>query len=312
MRWSADKFSILAAALLAALAAPAFDSDAWFAERESHAAAAAALRGQYAKFAAKVATPAENLTVPLENFADGSIKSTIFAKRACFFLKEGYIWGEGVTIRQMKRDGSVESQVDAENCLVNRETRRCWVEGHAKAYYRDQAEIEGDGVYLDAAGEYAIISTNTVMRADGRTLKGVRLDYDRKAEVAMLDGDAVLTGEERGHGYRLDGGKVMAFFASTNNLKRVVAYDGVKVKSENRFGRADRAVYLKGAKKITMYGGEGGKALLEERGTRNSTVSGARITFWMDAEQVEVIDSEITAETKNVRKYGGFDGKQSR
>ena len=312
MRWSADKFSILAALILATAAAQAFDSEAWFTTRDGHWAAATAMRGKYAEYLGRVATPAENLTVPLENYADGSIKSSIFAKRACFFLQDGYIWGEGVTIRQLKRDGSVESQVDAENCLVNRETRRCWIEGHAKAYYRDQAELEGDGVYLDAASEYAIISTNTVMKADGRTLKGVRLDYDRKAEVAMLDGEAVLTGEERGHGYRLDGGKVMAFFVSTNNLKRVVAYDGVKVKSENRFGRADRAVYLKGAKKITMYGGEGGKAQLEERGSRNSTVAGARITFWMDAEQVEVIDSEITAETKNVRKYGGFDSKQSR
>ncbi len=298
-----------AAMVFAACAAFGFDSDTWLAERAVREKAAMAMKAKYATYAAKVKAPAENITVPIENFPDGSIKRSVFAKRACFFLDEGYVWGEGITIRQFREDGRVDSQVDAQNCLVSRQDRNCWVEGHAKAYYKDQAEIEGDGVYLDSTSEFAQVFSNTVLQAQGRTLKGDRLDYDRKAGVAMLDGKVVLSGADRGKAYQLDAGKAMAFFQNTNDLRRVVAFDGVKVKSDNRFGYADRAVYLRGANKVTMYGGEKSKARLEERGERNNSVEGSRITFWIDTEQVEVIDSEITAETKGMKKYGGFDGK---
>lgn len=309
MRWSANKIAILVAASLAAGGLRAFDSEAWLKARETASAEADLLRAAYGEYSGRVSIPAENLTVPIENFPNGAIKSSIFAKQACFFLQEGYIWGKGVTIRQFTREGKVESQVDAEECLVNRQTRKAWVEGHAKAYYRNQAEIEGDNVYLDANGEYITIFDHTVMEADGRTLKGKRLDYDRKRGVAMLDGEVVLTGQERGKAYRLDGNKVFAFFQNTNDLRRVVAYEGVKVKSENRSGTADKAVYLRAPNKIVLYSGDTGKAHLEEKGARNNSVDGSRITFWLDAEQVEVVDSEITAETKDVQKYGGFNGK---
>lgn len=304
-----SRIGVGAAAVVASVAAFGFDSDAWLAERAVREQAAMAMKAKYAKYAAAVKAPAENLTVPIENFPDGSIKSSIFAKRACFFLDDGYIWGEGITIRQFREDGNVDSQVDAQNCLVSREERNCWVEGHAKAYYKDQAEIEGDGAYLDSAAEFVQIFANTVMKSQGRTLKGERLDYDRKAGVAMLDGKVVLSGADNGRAYQLDAGKAVAFFQNTNDLRRVVAFDGVKVKSDNRFGFADRAVYLRGANKVTMYGGEKSKARLEERGERSNSVEGSRITFWIDTEQVEVVDSEITAETKGIKKYGGFDGK---
>lgn len=304
-------FLALAASCVAHPAA-AFDSEAWLAVREAQTAEAAAMHEKYDEYAAKVVAPAEDIVVPLENHADGSIKTSISAKRACFFLDDGFVWGEGITIRQFAPGGAIESQVDADRCLANRGTRKCWVDGRAKAYYRGQAEIEGESVYLDPNSEYIAIFTNTVLKSEGRTLRGDRLDYDRKAGVAMLDGHVVLAGEEKGRPYQLDGGKAMAFFQNTNDLRRVVAYEGVRVKSENRFGTADRAVYLRGANRIAMYGGADAKARLEERGARNNSVEGRRITFWLDTEQVEVIDSEITAETKGIKQHGGFDSKQSR
>ena len=309
MKSSANRIFAFAAACLLTAGLQAFDSEAWLKARDAASEEASEMRRAYAEYSGRVNIPAENLTVPLESFPNGSVKSSIFAKNACFFLQEGYIWGKGVTIRQFTPDGKVESQVDADTCLVNRETRKAWVEGHAKAYYRNQAEIEGDNVFINATNEYITIYDNTVMEAEGRTLKGRRLDYDRKNGLAMLDGDVVLTGQERGKPYRLDGNKVFAFFQNTNELKRVVAYDGVKVKSENRSGSADKAVYLRAPNKVTLYAGETGRAHLEEKGSRNNSVDGSRITFWLDAEQVEVVDSEITAETKDVKKYGGFDGK---
>ena len=107
MRWSANKFAILAGACLAAGGLLAFDSEAWLKTRDAASEEAGLLREAYAGYRARVDIPAENLTVPLENFPNGAIKSSIFAKQACFFLQGGYIWGKGVTIRQFTREGKV-------------------------------------------------------------------------------------------------------------------------------------------------------------------------------------------------------------
>ena len=297
------------ASLLVALQAFAFNSEAWLGYRDALSAKAQDLREDYAVYAAKVVNPALSLTVPVENYPDGSIKTSIFAEKACFFMQDGYIWAEGVLVRDFAPDGSIQSQVEGERCLINRNAKTGWVEGHAKAFYKGQAEAEGDNVYLSMADEFIIVFENTVLKSDGRVLTGKRLDYDRHGGIAMMDGNVVVTGAEKNRPYEIKGEQVFAFFENTNDLKRVVAYNGVKVQSENRFGSADRAVYNRKQNKLTMYAGDKGPAILEEKGKRKSKVKGRVINFWLDAEQVEVQDSEITAETKGLKEDGRFNRK---
>jgi hypothetical protein len=137
------------------------------------------------------------------------------------------VWAEGVTIRQLRRDGSEESRLEAENCLVDRSTKSGWTEGRAHAKYRDQAELDGENVYFSAAEEYVKIFTNTVLHADGRELKSVRADYDRRAGVAMFEGDVRLHGSERGRDYDLAAAQAFAFISKNDEFKRVVALGGV-------------------------------------------------------------------------------------
>lgn len=297
MRWCVEL-----SALFAAMAVHAFDSDAWLAKRARLDTEAARLRNIYAQCVTNVVSPAENVTVPVETHPDGSVKTSVFAKRAQFFVLEGYIWGSGVKIRQYRRDGSLAAWIDADNCVVDRKTRCGWVDGRAKAKYRDEAELEGVGVFFSAAGEYLKVFSETKLTTEGRRLTSVRADYDHQEGVAMFDGDVFLKGKEKDRAYEFETDRAFAFMAGTNDLRRIVALGNVRVRSEGRSGACARAVYRKRGAKITMYGdGADAPARLVDTARRRSELEGSRITFWLDGEQVEVTDSRISVDTKGMK-----------
>jgi len=85
--------------LLAMTEALAFDSAEWLGKRELFAREAERMRGVYSNCVARLETPAENVTVPIETFPDGSVKVLVSAKRAQYFLESGLVWAEDVVIR---------------------------------------------------------------------------------------------------------------------------------------------------------------------------------------------------------------------
>ena len=296
------KLSVNVVVALAALSANAFDSADWLEQRMLLDREAERLCAAYAKYGALSTEAAESIVVPVEGYADGSIKTSVGAKRAQFFLVDGFIWGEGVEVRQFKRDGTIDMKLDADNCVVDRTTRSGWVEDHAHAEFRDEAVLDGDRVYFSAPEEYLKIYTNTVLRADGKELRSIRADYDHQNGVAMFDGAVELRGREGKNEYVLKCDQAFAFISGTNELRRVVALGGVSVKSGDREGSCDRAVFTRRDSKIVMYGdGEGVPARLADNSKRRSEVEGARITFWTDSEQVEVVESKVTIDTKGIK-----------
>lgn len=298
------------ACVFAALSAHAFDSSEWLAQRGLLDHEAARLSKAYAVCSEAATEPAESIVVPVESYPDGSIKTTIAAKRAQFFLKEGLIWGEGVSIRQLKIDGTSEATLDADNCIVDRETQSGWIDGLARAEFRGEVSLEGEKVYFSAPEQYLKIFTNTVLRADGKELRAVRADYDNLNGVAMFDGRVSIKGREGDVPYILVASQAFVFLSGTNDLRRIVALGGARIKSGDRKGSCDRAVYTKGDSKIVMYGDDKGRnASLEDYSKRRSKVEGARITFWLDNEQVEIVDSTVTIDATGIKLPKGTKGQ---
>lgn len=305
MRWCVEIFALLAASCL-----HAFDSEAWLAQRARHAADAERLRKAYASCAAAVSNPGENVVVPIEAHPDGSVKTCVSAEKAQFFLVEGLVWGQGVKIRQFRRDGSLEAWIDAENCVVDRKTRCGWVDGLAKAKYRDEAALQGRGVYFSAGSEYLSVHSDTVLTTDERRMVSQRADYDHRAGVALFDGGVRLDGREKGRAYTFEADRTFAFLAATNELKRIVALGNVKVVSEGRSGACARAEYRKRHSRITLYGdGPQSPASLVDATRRRSAIEGTRIVFWLDSEQVEISDSRLSIDTKGLKLPKGPEGK---
>ena len=162
------------ALLFVAATASAFDSEAWLARRARMAREALELRAAYSNCVARLTAPAEDLTVPIEHFPDGSVKVTISAKRAQFFLDTGHVWGEGVIVREFDADGEVASNIFAEHCIVDRDRKSGWAEGAAKATH-GKTTVEGVGIYFSFPEEFVTIFSNVVIRSEDMKLKGVKL-----------------------------------------------------------------------------------------------------------------------------------------
>lgn len=161
-------------AVIFASAALAFDSEAWLARRAQFDREAERLKSRYADCAAAVKSPAENVSVPIENWPDGTLRSQITAARAQFFIDEGLVWGEGVTVREFTEKGELKTEVTAANCLIERETKSGWVEGAARAKY-GKTELMGEGIFFSFSEEFVKISTNVVIRSSDFKLEGVKL-----------------------------------------------------------------------------------------------------------------------------------------
>lgn len=137
-------------------------------------------------------------------------------------------------------------------------------------------------------------------------IRSDRADYDNKAGVAMFDGHVALDAVVRGEKYTMNAAQMYVFFEGTNDLKRVVAIGDVAVTNGLRTGSCAKATFAKSANRVTMYGGDDGTpAVLANADPRQKgDVTGRRIRFWLDSEQVEVEGSTVTLDTGRLEKDG--------
>ena len=146
-------------------AAGAFDSEGWLEKRAVLDREAERLAALYVRCVAALQTPAENLVVPIESYP---------AARAQYFIDEGLVWGEDVTVREFDPDGAPRAEVKAKNCVVDRTTKSGYVAGHAKAVYGGTT-VEGDGIYFSFAEEFVKIMSNVAIESKDLKVEGVRL-----------------------------------------------------------------------------------------------------------------------------------------
>ena len=151
----------------------AFNSEEWLGKREVLAREAERLRQAYSNCVAHLDVPAENVTIPVETFEDGSVKVMIFAAKAQYFLQQGFVWAEGVTVKKFKQDGTLDGQIDAKNCVVDRFSKSGWAEGPASVVH-GKTTFRGRGIYFSSPESYVKVFDESEI--DSRDLKfgGVR------------------------------------------------------------------------------------------------------------------------------------------
>lgn len=306
---------VLSLAGLSCWASFAFDSTAWLEKRDDLTHEVDRLRGAYAACVKRLQAPAEDVSLPVETFPDGSVKTTVQAKKAQYFLNSGLVWAEGVVVRTFKEGGSPDLVLEAASGVVDRLTKSGWAEGDVRIT-QGGSVFRGRGVYFSSPEEYVRVTRDSdfestdfkradaglpsIPKASGSVeasavrIRSVSSDFDRRAGVILFDGAVVA---EYGDGYTLCADRAFAFLAASNRLSRVVASGDVVISNGLRVGTCALAAYRKAKGEIEMFGERGGaRARLSERGDRASDVEGDRIRFWLDAEQVEVSNSRISTE----------------
>lgn len=142
--------------LAASSALAAFDSAEWLAKREMLTREAERLRAAYSNCVARVTEPAEDITIPIETFPDGSVKSFVHARKATLFLDTGFVWAAGVTVRKVDTDGKEVSRIDAANCVIDRNTKSGWADGPARLRH-GSTTFTGEGIYFSSPEGYVMV-----------------------------------------------------------------------------------------------------------------------------------------------------------
>jgi len=159
--------------LLSVTGALAFDSVEWLGKRELFAREAERLRCAYSNCVARLETPAEDVTVPVETFDDGSVKVLVSAKKAQYFLDSGLVWAEDVVVRKFRKDGSEDGRIEAKNCVVDRMSKSGWAEGLATVTH-DKTVFRGVGVYFSSPESYVKVFENSDIESKDLKFGGVR------------------------------------------------------------------------------------------------------------------------------------------
>lgn len=159
------------------MAVCAFNSSEWLAERADDSDSVR-LRAAYADCVKKLESPAENISLPLETYQDGTVKSRLSAGKAYIFADSGFVWAERIRVEQYKEDGTIFASLDAENCVVDRNTKSGWVEGSAQMTYGDST-VRGRGIYFSLNREFIKIFSQSEIRTrhgglnPGKVIKGI-------------------------------------------------------------------------------------------------------------------------------------------
>ena len=163
-----------AACVFIACAAWAFSSEKWLAER-SDDSDMLRLRAAFAECAKKAVAPAENVSMVLESYPDGKVKSRITAARANIFPDSGFVWAEKIRLEQFDESGTNKTaSLDAENCLVDRNSKTGWVDGNANMTYGDSV-VKGRGIYFSLTREFIKIFSQSEIRTKGAKINPGRL-----------------------------------------------------------------------------------------------------------------------------------------
>lgn len=171
---SAISVILLSACISSAGASEGFSAKDWADKRIILAREAERLQNEYGKCRAAMTSPALDIAVPVERHSNGALKFGIKAKKAFFILEKGLVYAEGIVASQYDPSGRLVASIEAESCVIDRETKSGWAAGRVVARY-GATKVEGDDVYFSSAEEYIAVNRNSKVVSSELDFKGVKL-----------------------------------------------------------------------------------------------------------------------------------------
>ena len=123
--------------------------------------------------------------------------------------------------------------------------------------------------------------------------------YDRKEGIVFFDKDVYVDDEQ----YQLHADQAYVFLNGTNDLRRIVAIGHVAMTNDTKRAYGSKVSYYKEGGMVVLYGDEECLAeVRDESKEQDQVVKGRKIKFWIDSEQVEVMEADITAPSSGFGK----------
>ena len=151
----------------------AFNSAKWMEKREAMSDEAVRLQAAYSNCVARLTSLSEGITIPLETNPDGSVRTSVYAKKAQIFDDAPLVWAEDLVMTKLGDDGKERIRIDAERCVIDRVARTGWVDGHAKVT-QGKTSFEGDSVFFSATNGFVTVYSKADMKSADLKLGGLR------------------------------------------------------------------------------------------------------------------------------------------
>ena len=116
--------------------------------------------------------------------------------------------------------------------------------------------------------------------------------YDRKEGFVFFKGNVAVIDPQ----YQLHADRAFVYTGETNDLRKIVALGHVAITNETKRAYGAKASYFRESGMVVLHSGNGIVAEVRDvtpNGDR--VVRGKKIKFWTESEQVEVMESEISA-----------------
>ncbi len=155
---------LLVLSLFLAHVAWAFDAESYRARRDTFTAAAEEMRQTFESVRPRVSEVAQEVSVPLETHEDGSVKLSIAAEKAQFFMEDDLVWAQGVVIRQFDEKGVETRRVEAAELVFVRASRRGWAQGAAKVSSGGNV-FSGEDVFFSTDDDYILSFKSSSLHA---------------------------------------------------------------------------------------------------------------------------------------------------
>jgi hypothetical protein len=161
--------AILAALLCCALLAPCGLPAAELSDAEidglfkRHSDAAwKALDSRWDAVKARMTTPIENLSLPLETYPNGMVRARLNARRSQIF-EDGTVFASGVKVILYSDTGAVQGSLSAGDCIFEKEGSHGYSRGNVEVQYGTDT-LKGVGMYFSISGEYIKILSDCEIR----------------------------------------------------------------------------------------------------------------------------------------------------
>lgn len=149
-----------------------FNRTKWMAKREAMSDDAVRLQAAYSNCVSRLDSPSEGITIPLETNPDGSVRTSLYAERAQIFQDAPLVWAENLVLTKHGDDGQEKLRIEAGRCIIDREARSGWVDGHAKVT-QGKTTFEGAGVYFSASNSFVSVYSESDMKSADLKLGGL-------------------------------------------------------------------------------------------------------------------------------------------
>ena len=162
-------------------------------------------------------------------------------------------------------------------------------------------------VVLSATNGVANVTNGVAVATNAVTEAKITSDttyYDRKEGIVVFKGHVHVDDAE----YQMHSDRGYLFLSETNSLKRIVATGGVALTNGQRRAYGDSVTYRRDIGLVILRGTDDAPAVVSETtDSGERMVQGRKIRFWVNQEQVEVVEAVISAPKSSIGS-GGLPG----